>query len=80
MKKLGITSQYILFSIFIIILFYFTIYLAPLISIILLLWFFPFYFVIREKGINKQKKVGWLLLLLFLSWLGFAFYLISKKD
>jgi len=79
MKKLGVTSQYILFSIFIIILFYFLAF-APLFSITLLLWFFPFYFVMREKGINKQKKVGWLLLLLFLSWLGFAFYLISKKD
>jgi len=79
MKKLGVTSQYILFSIFIIILSYFLAF-APLFSIPLLLWFFPFYFVMREKGINKQKKVGWLLLLLFLSWLGFAFYLISKKD
>ena len=79
MKKLGVTSQYILFSIFIIILFYFLAF-APLFSITLLLWSFPFYFVMREKGINKQKKVGWLLLLLFLSWLGFAFYLISKKD
>ena len=79
MKKLGVTSQYILFSIFIIILFYFLAF-PPLFSIPLLLWFFPFYFVMREKGINKQKKVGWLLLLLFLSWLGFAFYLISKKD
>ena len=63
MKKLGVTSQYILFSIFIIILFYFLAF-APLFSITLLLWFFPFYFVMREKGINKQKKVGWLLLLL----------------
>jgi len=80
MKKLSFTSQYILFSIFIIILFSFTMILAPLFSIPLLLWFFPFYFVIRDKGINKQKKVGWLLLLIFLSWLGFAFYLISKKD
>jgi hypothetical protein len=41
---------------------------------------FPIYFVIRDKRLEKERKIGWLLLVFFFSWLAFAFYLIKKKD
>ena len=41
---------------------------------------YPFYFVIRDKRIDREKKVGWLIFIFFFNWLAFAFYLIKKKD
>ena len=41
---------------------------------------FPIYFVIRDKRLEKERKIGWLLLVFFFNWIAFAFYLIKKKD
>jgi uncharacterized membrane protein len=41
---------------------------------------FPIYFIIRDKRLEKERKIGWLVLVFFFNWLAFAFYLIKKKD
>ncbi len=41
---------------------------------------YPFYFVIRDKRIDREKKVGWIIFIFFFNWIAFAFYLIKKKD
>ncbi|MDA7547710.1 PLDc N-terminal domain-containing protein [Acidimicrobiia bacterium] len=52
--------------------------------IILLLFFalvfYPFVYIIRDNRLQKEQKVGWLIVVFFFSWLGLAVYLIKNKD
>ncbi|HPG39382.1 MAG TPA: hypothetical protein PLP19_01050 [bacterium] len=51
------------------------------IMIILLVIFFPPILVLVSKRANGSKKYGWLLITLFLSWLGYLlFLLITNKP
>jgi len=49
-------------------------------SFFLSFFLYPFYFVIRDKRIDREKKVGWIIFIFFFNWIAFAFYLIKKKD
>ena len=53
---------------------------------VVFLWFiiafftYPIFYVVTDKRIDRETKVGWLILTLFFSWITFAFYLIKNKK
>jgi len=48
--------------------------------IIISIYFYPILYIAKDTRISKEQKVGWFIFVFFLSYLGFAFYLIKKKD
>ncbi len=56
------------------------------IAFFMFVWFliafftYPIFYVVTDKRIDREKKVGWLILTLFFSWIAFAFYLIKNKK
>ena len=58
-------------------------FLPPVIltgPLLIYLIFFPVGYVWFDKNQKNEQKLGWTILVLFFSWLAFAFYLINKKD
>jgi len=53
---------------------------STIFPLILYIFLFPLGYVLFDKNLKNEQKVGWLLLVFFFSWLAFAFYLIKKKD
>ena len=41
---------------------------------------YPFIYIIRDKRLKKEQKVGWLIIVFLFSWLGLAVYLVKNKD
>ena len=41
---------------------------------------YPIFYVVTDKRLDREKKVGWLILTLLFSWIAFAFYLIKNKK
>tara|TARA_B100000242_G_C42588450_1_gene278379 strand:+ start:61 stop:363 length:303 start_codon:yes stop_codon:yes gene_type:complete len=48
--------------------------------LIMFIILFPFFYILSDKRIASEKKVGWFLLTLLFSWIAFAFYLIKNKE
>tara|TARA_B100000401_G_C52313762_1_gene488553 strand:- start:183 stop:485 length:303 start_codon:yes stop_codon:yes gene_type:complete len=44
------------------------------------IFLFPFFYILTDKRLASEKKIGWFLLTLLFSWIAFAFYLIKNKD
>ncbi len=53
---------------------------------VIFVWFviafftYPIFYVVTDKRIDRERKVGWLILTLFFSWIAFAFFLIKNKK
>ncbi len=62
--------------------YYFFLSLRGVIFVWFILAFFtyPIFYVVTDKRIDGEKKVGWLILTLFFNWIAFAFYLIKNKK
>lgn len=48
--------------------------------VLMFIGIFPFYYILTDKRIVSEKKVGWFILVLLFSWIAFAFYLIKNKK
>jgi hypothetical protein len=48
--------------------------------LVLSFFFFPLFYIIKDTRISKERKIGWIILILLFNWVAFAFYLIKKKD
>jgi hypothetical protein len=48
--------------------------------LIMFIILFPFFYILSDKRIASEKKIGWFLLTLLFSWIAFAFYLIKNKE
>ena len=54
--------------------------LLPLITAFFLIIGFPLIYIIRDKRITREQKVGWSIIIFFTSWLGLAIYLVKNKK
>ncbi|PRO70046.1 hypothetical protein C6Y39_04070 [Alteromonas gracilis] len=45
-------------------------------SLILLCWIIPITLIIKSKKTNGSEKLGWILAMLFISWVAWIFYLL----
>jgi uncharacterized membrane protein YhaH (DUF805 family) len=54
--------------------------ISPIFLIFTIILFVPFIYILRDKRLEKEQKVGWLILVFLFSWLAFPFYLIKNKD
>jgi hypothetical protein len=44
--------------------------------LIVLFWFIPLFVILFSRKTSGSEKLGWILAMLFISWLAFIFYLL----
>jgi hypothetical protein len=54
--------------------------LLPLLTILFLIVGLPIIYIIRDKRITREQKVGWAIIIFFTSWIGLAIYLVKNKK
>lgn len=54
--------------------------LLPLLTIFFLIVGLPIIYIIRDKRITREQKVGWAIIIFFTSWIGLAIYLVKNKK
>ena len=54
--------------------------LLPLLTILFLIVGLPIIYIIRDKRITREQKVGWVIIIFFTSWIGLAIYLVKNKK
>ena len=54
--------------------------LLPLLIILFPIVGLPIIYIIRDKRITREQKVGWVIIIFFTSWIGLAIYLVKNKK